>query len=659
MKNICVIGYYDHNNLGDEQYKLTFGYIIKKYLSDYTCNFIDCDNLLNTNFIDTDIILVGGGDILNDYFIDKIIQKFQAKPNKIIAVSVGIPYTSILNANKLSILDYIFIRTKQDIDILSSHFNPERIMYLPDISYFLNSMTTPKPSIIENLRLIQERTEIIIPNKGCKIITLCLSQHIYNVDYISNYNDILSNLSKFVIDLITKNYHIVFLPFNTNAISIDENDIIINTNLLNLIKMNHTNVDYSKYITFIDKTISAFDTNAILSISYIVIPMRFHACLLSIYNNIPILPIFTTRKVKNLLLDINWLDSYQLEINDHDIPISLDSKILIDKMTSLEAHYAERVALLNVKNTFLFGKEITDTIAKVVNTITIPYDKIGDDKHKRVVHFKSNNDIIDDVYTKVLNIIHFKGYTSLDLVKDKKDKNLLVSIVSYNLAGKNINSIYNYGLLEKMFKVNYNYQEEWKWILNDFKNNYKPRTIESNTNGLFNINYLDQIDYSGIHRSGWQYVYENISYLHDDNHLLLLDMYLDRTFIWNSEINEILDFIPYKKSWIGFIHHTFDTSFSKNNCYTLFENPLFLESLKCCKGLFVLSKYLQKQIQDYCIKKRIHGVKVFNIMHPTETNVPTFNLKKFLNNDYKKMLHIGGWLRDAYSFFHLDLPNIK
>ena len=47
----------------------------------------------------TDIIIVGGGDVLNSYFINKIYDKFNNKKNLIIALSVGIPYINMLVEN--------------------------------------------------------------------------------------------------------------------------------------------------------------------------------------------------------------------------------------------------------------------------------------------------------------------------------------------------------------------------------------------------------------------------------------------------------------------------------------------------------------------------------------------------------------------------------
>ena len=58
--------------------------------------------------------------------------------------------------------------------------------------------------------------------------------------------------------------------------------------------------------------------------------MRFHACLFSIYNKVPMMPIFTQRKIKNLLLQNNIEFSTQYEILvDRSNPFSR-TKLLYD-----------------------------------------------------------------------------------------------------------------------------------------------------------------------------------------------------------------------------------------------------------------------------------------------------------------------------------------
>jgi hypothetical protein len=175
----------------------------------------------------------------------------------------------------------------------------------------------------------------------------------------------------------------------------------------------------------------------------------------------------------------------------------------------------------------------------------------------------------------------------------------------------------------------------------------------------FNIDYIDQNDKSGAHRSGWKYVYDNIhKYSSHSSNDLLLDLYVDRTFHWKRKIYKYIDVIPYKKPWVGFIHHTFDTTFSDHNNSTLFSCPEFLESLLCCKAIIVLSKTLQHQFLEYL--KSIHlknPVPVFVLTHTTEVAVSTFNYQEFLDNQDIKLLHVGGWLRNIFSFYQIELAN--
>jgi hypothetical protein len=145
--------------------------------------------------------------------------------------------------------------------------------------------------------------------------------------------------------------------------------------------------------------------------------------------------------------------------------------------------------------------------------------------------------------------------------------------------------------------------------------------------------------------------------MHNNNSDLLLDMYIDRTFHWNADVNKILEIIPYTKSWIGFVHHTFDTSFSDYNCDNLLKSPDFLESLKMCKGLIVLSRYLKDKFDEELGKIGYSEVPVYALTHPTDTSVASFSMTDFLNNEDKKIVHVGGWLRNIYTFYNMTLPN--
>lgn len=608
MRDIKVIGYYGHDNIGDEQYKITFQELIGQPI-----DIIDCDTLSSTNFSDTDIIILGGGDVLSNYFIDKITQKFKGKPNKILAVSVGIPYTDILYTNKLQILDYIFIRTRQDLELLQGFFDKERIFYLPDISYFL------KGNYKENYRT--------------KTIGLCLSRHIYKNN--QNYTDIIKAFSQFIMYLSHFGFNFILIPFNTSKVLHTQNDILIHTDLYNTLPSH-----VQSKVTNVGEKLSASQILDIFKSLYMVIPMRFHACLFASYTNTPFLPVFTTRKVLNFLMDINWYHGYKLDTDKNDLPVNLDGSILINRFRNVVALYS----VLEEKLKNIVVNRRSETIVQGLLR--------GD------IEYRKNNVCKRNIIKDTLNKL--EEYSARQGIQDfrKLPENfhdIAVSLVSYHLTGK-IDSIYNYGLKEKMFKDNYNYNAEWSWVLKNERSLKGNKIIYSNPKGLFNLNIQkDQNDYSGIHRSGWQYVFKNLQKYHNENSDLYLDLYIDKTFHWNKEINKELGIIPYTQKWIGFIHHTFDTEFSQYNTTELLKNELFVESLKTCKSLFVLSKYLQNRLEEELVKINCN-VKVYSIVHPTETDVPLFEYTKFIENPEKKIVNIGGWLRNIYSYYKVSIP---
>jgi hypothetical protein len=406
--------------------------------------------------------------------------------------------------------------------------------------------------------------------------------------------------------------------------------------------------------------------------------MRFHATLFSLYFSVPIIPIYTTRKIHNLLKEVKWNYSYKLPLNDDLIPTTLDLHELIGKYKLLikSDEFIKKNYYYNI-NSNLFSLINITTLMDIIC-------KNGESDNKYIKNNKVD-DTINDLHLKIMDFAIQKGYTHYKDIRDKKLQNTIVSIVSYHLTSfaiyKNtlehnitINSIYNYGLKEKMFnkKIEYDYKKEWKWIVNDIlhkcnlimddsiyiDNTNNTNNTNNNTNhleSLFNIEYIDQIDRSGAHRSGWRYVYDNIISFNNKENPLCLDLYVDRTFHWNKEINKIINVIPYKKPWVGFIHHTFDTTFSDYNCNTLLNCAEFIDSLSCCKGIFVLSKYLREQFIERFKKDNIN-VPVYSLVHPTECNVPKFNCKSFVNNKDKKVIHIGGWLRNIYFFYNLQIP---
>lgn len=555
-----IIGYYNHNNIGDDQYQITFPMLFEE-----KCEFIDADTIEKYQFDDNDVIIFGGGAVLNDYFVDKINLKFKDKPNKIIGLSIDLPFTDILlKTNKLDRIDYMYIRNYQDYNLFSKFYNKNKIEYLPDTSCLLKNQ----------INFISSR----------KTLGIVLCNNIYN-DFI------ISFIKK------CKGYKINFISFNL----IEDvrtykqlNEILKDTNIEYEIIFNE---DPQKIFREVDKC-------------DLLISMRFHGCLFAYHNKVPFIPLLNTRKVICLVKDLNW--EY----------VSWDSNFQFDENQFYKS----------------FNKLLTTPKINYINyTIDIPkfrqsFKKCLSNKEKYVT----------------TNVLYYK--------QDTKDLpyETAVKYISY-LISNNTNSKYNYGLLEKMSKPNFNFINEVSWIIDDY---YKENILEpnqlSNPNGKYCLTFKNQNDLSGIHRSGWKYVYDNLFPGQNDNADLLLDMYLDETFLWNSDIYSLLGIIPYTQKWIGFVHHTFDETFSDYNCKSILNNDKFILSLKFCKGIITLSEYLKDQLEKHLLVLGL-CVPIYCIYHPTEEPKIKFDMNKYIKNNNKRLVNIGTWLRNIYFFYGLDV----
>ena len=744
--SILVVGYYGHHNLGDEQYKTTIQYILKQVLSDQenhvanpAIDYIDCDRLAEYDVPPNTIILLGGGDVLNTYFLDKLNQKFPpediTKYNyRVIAFSVGIPYNDIFilpeQNRKLQIFDAIFLRTRQDIPVFSKYFPPERLHYLPDTSCFvldaLRSSSKKNKNIIktDNTAYYTSYQKVVRATQiHKKIVGISLCRHIYHPDapYRDNYRKIVRDLALMIYQLVKDGYYIVLVPFNTKPVISDpdlnkECDLLIQADVLKILSDT-----VRPYVLNLDFELTLEETMNLYELFHVMIPMRFHATLFSVYAGIPMIPIYTTKKIRNFLLDIDWKYEYVLEKNEKDLPIRFDRKRFLARLTELTKpwNYADaKETLFKAQCTFKqqsmaslpviwramtkekmersvdfdrfitkekmersvdFDRFITtvstkDAINKPIQSIDTVY-KISENNKMNMVEITDDipqsslvpNTTIQRLANKLQEFAHDHRVRDFRDIQDPSLKNIAVCVVSWYLTGT-IDSSYHHGLLEKMFTPTYHYEKEWTWVIQDWKSKNQGNDVNVSTRHLpivcdvsfapFNIDYIDQNDRSGAHRSGWKYVYQYIqSYRSTDTSTpsLLLDLYVDRTFHWKRDIFKYIGIVPYTQPWMGVVHHTFDTTFSEYNNEALMKCPEFLESLDHCRGILVLSKTLQAQFRA----RLPPTVPVFALTHPTELNVPKFDYRAFLDNSDKQLLHVGGWLRNIFSFYQLELSQDK
>lgn len=174
---------------------------------------------------------------------------------------------------------------------------------------------------------------------------------------------------------------------------------------------------------------------------------------------------------------------------------------------------------------------------------------------------------------------------------------------------------------------------------------YMKRRMYADVVKTFDV--LKDFNSTTCHRGGWDIVKnELILMVNQGSDMLFLDM-VDGYFLWGD--NKIMN-----QKWFGFIHCTpvTPTYFDWINLNTLFKNVNFLNSLNNCQFIMTLSPYITKFLK----KKFVvcgYNIKVFTILHPTDINVPLFDLNQYKLNENKKIIQIGQQLRRVTSIYEL------
>jgi len=632
-ENILIIGYYDRKNIGDECYKNAFPILFNNVKS---IKFV-CSDDIKSIPEDITTIICGGGDIINDYFMKKIHELLKCYTGRIYAVSVGIPYT---NATKyLHIFDHIYVRSKNDYDTIINEVGKKNVSLIRDISTCI--------PLLHSLQHPHEKTRVGI----------ALAQpYFYENPNKSKLVKSLTNvLTRFYNENQNIEYH--FLNFNYDD-SHKENDNIISSLIVNhLLDKNIPAIIHDKITSPIDM-INFINHNTDFTIC-----MRYHSIMFSLMTNKRFIPIFISSKIKNVLKDIDYDSRYTIELppDTNYQPKSLCESKLFNALS---------LALNNLNystpeyDTNIFS-DITKKILierKITNILI--HDK-----------FRSFEDVLISCKKALYKYLHIDPFTYDNLLMKRgpfpiQNKTTLeiARFICFIISGKTHHPCV-WGLSDKLIENDFQLYESILFIWQTCKTNhdniekqhfYYPPLENLNRRVFLNLDYIFQNDFSQYHRAGWAYVIGGLMNL-DAQHLsrqtdIMLDTYVDRSFHWGYEILKYIGMVPYIKPWYGFIHHTFNIDHSEYNCNNLLKNEDFIESLKYCKGLFVLSEYLANQFRNAFLTMNIN-VRVYVLYHPTEFVDNVFTIDKFNNNQNRKIVQIGAWLRNPYGIYQLPLPS--
>lgn len=122
---ILCLGYYNRGNLGDDIFHIIFNNIFDKIGVNYlTICMDDCKEIPS----EVNTIILGGGEILNSYFLLKL-KKLCTDYNfsgKIIAYSCELPQGDIIP--EVNLIDWFILRNKNDVIRLQNYFNTTKFI---------------------------------------------------------------------------------------------------------------------------------------------------------------------------------------------------------------------------------------------------------------------------------------------------------------------------------------------------------------------------------------------------------------------------------------------------------------------------------------------------------------------------------------------------
>ena len=195
MNRAQVIGWYGRKNIGDESYKLSFPKCFPK-----------SEIIIGGPVVDADACILGGGDILNEHYVRKVLEHPAPKKFTIsTSANTNTPF------ELLKRLDGIYIRDKMSLELLRSR--SINCTYMPDISLSLEPDREAGRKYIE--QIFQEQQSDLYE----RVIGIVLNCHLFQSkppdmlarDFITFWKVVYDLVS--VIDNTSASF--VFFPMST------------------------------------------------------------------------------------------------------------------------------------------------------------------------------------------------------------------------------------------------------------------------------------------------------------------------------------------------------------------------------------------------------------------------------------------------------------
>jgi hypothetical protein len=649
------MGFYDRQNIGDDTFKIVIPALLPS--CDVVC--VSCDDVENSEHItdEYDVVLIGGGDLVNDYFMQKMQQLLKTYNGRIYGVSLGIPFSSC--SHYLHIFDHVVVRSREDFLLACEEIGEVNVTQLPDFSVALCNIDHGS-SLEDGQPPVDAKDDNVIT------VGVCLAQPLfYNNPKRSNLIESLCqsllSFAKQYSQFGQTHVRFILLAFNSNTLNNQECDYIVNTQVAKRLSKLQVDAVLRHDITSPQDMLEFFKNNLDLCIC-----MRYHSVMFSVIANIPFVPLYVSQKIQNLLADIGYSEEIacRLQFDAKYRPTQIDGDKLYTSLSTILT-MNKPYNSINIQQT---TQQITQELEDLVITKR-PYAA-----RLSIIKATTFSDVLTRCKVSLCKYLGIEPHNfesllySVGALQHKVKSSLdIARFLCFNITGQ-MNHPCVWGLADNLQRPYFKLYDAIKYIYDEISTSnktrgkiYYPSITNLNRRVLINVDFVFSNDFTKYHRSGWSYVVGGLMNLDAPTMLkqsdVLVDTYVDRTFHWGRDIMKTLGEIPYTKPWYGFIHHTFDTNHSGNNCHVLFEQEDFITSLSTCKGLIVLTKYLQQQIEQALFEKHILDVPVFILYHPMEFVDNMFTMQKFASNSNKKVVQIGAWLRNPYAIYQMVLPS--
>lgn len=644
-KVTLVIGNYDKGNVGEEIYRVVFDSLFGE------CIYVGFDelgpyyrNLLRDNPGKVTRVVCGGGDVVTEDFMQRISMVVRPYYGPVYAIGVGIADQAIA-VKYLNVFDHVFARSSEDVAAAARAIGDKNVTHMPDLAWALAKLPVVGPRRQPRLK---------------KNIAIALAQPVLFEN--PNAEALLDSFETMVRTLVNSGGigKIFLLAFNTQIENTAECDYFANAHMMRrladlgsiVVNCNDPSLQRpADMIVFMRKNVD------------FVFGMRYHSIVFSLIYDLPFIAIHASSKITKLIEDHDasmW--EYSIPRNNNECISNIDPDALARMYHARLMSTWQRQPIDIDLN--LIQSTCNATQRKLAARFPNPPPSIEQVLERCTTLLARFMDVTPAFFHE--NIIDAVGFFAVANVNIDD----AARVLSYAITG-NPSSAYMWSIVDAMKMPDFVLRSCITTVLDDTgrifaetkncDNLYLPAiTGRFNRRCTIDMDHFPQFDFDGYHRAGWSYAMGGVraamaEKTHGRNHVFVLDSYVDRTFHWGKHALLADNVIPYNVPWIGFVHHTFDTTYSNYNCVNLVQTPEFVQSLPKCAALITLSFDLQKKLLVALKDIGFGHTKVVCMRHPTIFTEKTFTWERFLANQNRRVVHVGAWMRNPFALFQLPL----